>query len=174
MLKYLRRIAIICARESRVDSTIPVSILDLDDNTIRAANSKEYRDKNQDDMKNVHDLLPPLTPDVISVIVDPKPSWQAQCKRGKSEASSKTEQVVEDRHTRSDEETGDGHSQNGSKPRRPMDQGVGLQMPRVSQDSDEDVFRADVDVESTTDAKTNQSNSEGDLLHERPCTSERG
>lgn len=97
-------------------------------------------------MQPVQGFLPKIASVVVGMVIDPKPSRQAQCQWSESDTARQREEVVEDRYSGCNQEADDAHARHASEPCAPMHSGIGLKMLRLSQDSHEHVLRTDVDV----------------------------
>jgi hypothetical protein len=60
------------------------------------------------------------------------------------------------------------------KPSCPMDEVVGLEMLRITEDAHKDIFSREMQVDAAWDNKSNEGNAIGDLLHKPTGSSERG
>lgn len=142
-------------------------------------------------MQPVQSLLPKVSSPVVCMVlvvgqhaifqggqfdthINPQPSRKTQCQRRERDAARQREQVVKNRNTRRDQEADDSHGRYAAEPSSPMDKGVGLKMPRLAQDTDENILCADVDIERTTDAKADQAYAVRNLLDHWSYTPERG
>jgi hypothetical protein len=111
---------------------------------------------------------------VFETHIDPQPSRKAQSQRRERDTARQREQVVEDRNTGRDQEADDGHGRHAAEPSSPVDKCVGLKVSRLTQNADKDILCADVDIECTTDAKTDEADAVRNLLDRWSRAAERG
>src|SRR6478609_7833901 len=105
-------------------------------------------------------------------ILHPKEGWEDQAEGSETDSSGKTQEVVENRDSLGNDKSKDSESKIATNPGSPMNHRVLLKMVRVAEDSDENVLRGHVLVNTDTDNKTWKRNSIRDLLEQRACTSE--
>lgn len=88
----------------------------------------------------------PLQPALpkVSVVIQPQPPGEADCQRRETDRAHQRNQVLEDRDRGGEDEGQRAEEGCAGDPGGPVGEGVGLQVFGGAEDSDEDVFRADL------------------------------
>ena len=81
---------------------------------------------------------------VVTVAVKPQETWKAHGQRGEANGPNQGNQIVEDRDSLTEDKGNSTETDRAAHPSDPMNDSVGLQMTRVTQDTHKYVFSGDL------------------------------
>jgi hypothetical protein len=125
-------------------------------------------------MEPVKNLLVHGSRSIFSMVIDPTVRRKNNGKRGEAHSSGNGAHPTKDRNTFWEYKSEGSQAPDRGKPSCPMDEVVGLEMLRITEDAHKDIFSREMQVDAAWDNKSNEGNAIGDLLHKPTGSSERG
>ena len=88
----------------------------------------------------------------MTVAVQPQETGKAHGQRREANGPNQSNQIVEDRNGLAEDEGNSTETDRATHPSDPMNDSVGLQMARVTQDTHKDIFGGDLNSKSVPEA----------------------
>lgn len=158
---HLHRVAVIGAGPRPCTSRLLERVNDVDNRPVRSRNRHEATQSNDEDAPRDHALPLPVSVLSTPVVIQPHATSWLISEAESQESSDQRDEVSKHGDATSNHIGNKGRTTSAAKPSAPVDEGVGSQVLRSSQDTDEEVLSRQLENVSTI-----QKNSRIHRLHE--------